>query len=62
MPSEFVDGRETIVALGTYNGKYKATGKSFRADFARVWTILEGKAVRFVQYADALFVGRAMQP
>ena len=62
VPDEFIDGGETIVALGEYGGTYKATGKSFRANFAHVWKVRDGKAVRFVQYADTLIVHRALQP
>ena len=46
VPGEFIDGGDAVVALGEYSGKYKATGKSFRANFAHVWTIREGKAVK----------------
>ena len=62
VPDELIDGGETVVALGQYSGKYKATGKSFRANFAHVWQLRDGKAVRFVQYVDTLLVQRAMQP
>lgn len=62
VPAEFVDGGDTVVALGTYGGTYKATGKSFRADFAHVWKLRDGQAWRFVQYADTLPVHQAMQP
>src|ERR671926_272280 len=34
VPDEFVDGGHTVIALGKYRGTYKATGKSFQADFA----------------------------
>lgn len=34
VPSEFIDGGDTIVVPGQYSGTYKATGKSFTADFA----------------------------
>ena len=61
VPEEFVDGGDTVVALGQYSGTYKATGKSFKANFAHVWKIREGKAVRFVQYVDTLLVHRALQ-
>lgn len=61
VPDEFVDGGDTVVALGTYGGTYKATGKSFRADFAHVWKVREGKAVGFTQYVDTLLVQRALQ-
>ena len=60
VPHEFIDGGDTIVALGKYSGTYKATGKSFQADFAHVWKLREGKAVRFVQYVDTLLVQRAL--
>src|SRR6476660_3645294 len=59
VPDEFVDGGDTIVALGKYGGAYKATGKSFEANFAHVWKVEGGKAVRFTQYVDTLLVHRA---
>lgn len=62
VPDEFIDGGDTVVALGKYSGKYKATGKTFQANFAHVWKVREGKAVRFVQYVDTLIVQRALQP
>ncbi len=61
VPDEFIDGGETVVALGKYSGTYKATGKSFQANFAHVWKIKDGKAIRFVQYVDTLLVHRALQ-
>ena len=61
VPEEFIDGGETVVALGKYRGTYKATGKSFQADFAHVWKLQDGKAIRFVQYVDTLLVHRALQ-
>jgi len=61
VPDELIDGGDAVVVLGTYSGKYKATGKSFQANFAHVWKVREGKAVRFVQYVDTLLVQRALQ-
>jgi ketosteroid isomerase-like protein len=61
VPDEFIDGGDTIVALGKYSGTYKRTGKSFQADFAHVWKMSDGKATRFVQYVDTLVVHRALQ-
>lgn len=61
VPDEFIDAADTIVVLGKYSGTYKATGKSFKANFAHVWKIQAGKAVRFVQYVDTLIVHRALQ-
>ena len=61
VPHEFIDGGDAIVALGKYSGVYKATNKSFQADFAHVWKLREGRAVRFVQYVDTLIVHRAVE-
>ena len=60
VPHDFIDGGDAVVALGKYSGTYKATNKSFQAEFAHVWKFREGKAVRFVQYVDTLLVQRAV--
>ena len=60
VPEEFIDAGSRIVALGKYSGTYKATGKSFEANFAHVWTLRDGKAVKFVQYADTRKVQDAL--
>jgi ketosteroid isomerase-like protein len=61
VPVEYIDGGNRIVALGKYSGTYKATGKSFEADFAHVWTFRDGKAIKLVQYTDTLLVQKALQ-
>ena len=58
---EFIDAGDTVVVLGKYSGKYKATGKSFQANFAHVWKMRDGKAAQFIQYVDTLLVHRAIQ-
>ena len=60
MTKHVIVGGDTIVVLGKYSGTYKKTNKSFQADFAHVWKLREGKAVRFVQYVDTLVVQRAV--
>ncbi len=62
VPEEFIDAGDTVVVLGKYSGKYKTTGKSFQANFAHVWKVRDGKAIRFVQYVDTLIVQQALQP
>ena len=57
---EYVDGGDTIVALGKYSGKYLATGKNFVAEFAHVWKLRNGKAYRFHQYVDSAKVNEAL--
>jgi ketosteroid isomerase-like protein len=61
VPSEFIDAGDNVIALGEYSGKYKATGKRFRANFAHIWTLRDGKAIKFVQYTDTLKVHEALQ-
>jgi len=60
VPDDFIDGGDKVVATGTYSGKYKATGKSFKAAFAHVWTLKNGKAVVFHQHTDTAKVNEAM--
>ncbi|MFH2057097.1 MAG: nuclear transport factor 2 family protein [bacterium] len=59
--NEFIDAGDRIVVLGKYSGTYKATGKSFEADFAHVWTMRDGIAKKFYQYADTALVQEALQ-
>jgi len=61
IPDEFIDGGDTVVVLGKYSGTYKKTGKSFQANFAHVWKMQDGKAIRFIQHVDTLLVHRALQ-
>ena len=62
VPDEFIDGGDAIVVLGKYSGTYKATGKSFQANFAHVWKLEDGKAIRFIQFVDTLLVDHAVHP
>lgn len=61
-PSEYIDGGDKIVVLGRYAGGYKQTGKMFECDFAHVWTLRDGKAVKFYQYVDSAIVQEALRP
>ncbi|OWY40237.1 DUF4440 domain-containing protein [Xenophilus sp. AP218F] len=57
----FADG-DHVIAQGFYHGVYRATGKSFSAAFAHVYTLRDGKIVRFEQIVDSAKVREAMQP
>jgi uncharacterized protein len=52
VPERYVDGGDTIVVEGRYRGTMKATGTQVDAQFAHVWQLRDGKAVRFQQYTD----------
>jgi uncharacterized protein len=60
LPDEFVDGGDTIVALGFYRGTYRATGRPMRAAFAHVWHLRDSKVIKFVQYVDTRKVAEAL--
>jgi len=60
VPDEFLDAGDNIVALGHYSGKYNETGKSMKVPFAHVWTLRDGKIVKFVQYTDTLKVSEVL--
>ncbi|QIY81005.1 nuclear transport factor 2 family protein [Chromobacterium violaceum] len=57
----FVDG-DHVVAQGFYHGTYRATGKRFSASFAHVYTLKDGKIVKFEQIVDSAKVWEAMRP
>lgn len=50
----FVDGGDTIVALSTYLGTYRETGKGLEAPVAHVWDLEDGRVTRFQQYVDTV--------
>jgi ketosteroid isomerase-like protein len=54
MGSEFFESGDHVIALGSYTGRAKATGRDFTARFAHVWTLQGGKIVRLQQCADTV--------
>ncbi len=60
VPHELLASGDTVVALGEYNGTFKATGKSFKAPMVHVWKFSGGKVVSFTQHTDTVLVLRAM--
>jgi ketosteroid isomerase-like protein len=62
VPEDFLDAGTRVAALGWYSGTYKATGKSFRARFADVWTLRDAKIVHLQQYADTAKINEAVAP
>jgi ketosteroid isomerase-like protein len=51
-PDEFLDAGAEVVVLGRYRGRAKGTGKVLDVPFVHVWTVRDGKAVRFRQFLD----------
>ena len=61
-PREFIADGERVVALGTYSGLYKATGRAMSAKFAHVWTVRAGKLASFAMHTDTAKVLEAVRP
>ena len=59
--SELFDAGHRVIALGTYSGRAKATGKTFAARFAHLWTLEGGVLVRLQQCADTAQLVRALE-
>lgn len=51
-PREFIADGDKVVALGHYAWHVKATGREFGGDFAHVFTMSNGKVIRFHEYMD----------
>jgi len=58
---KFYDAGETIIVTGFYHGIYKKTNRAMQAAFAHVWTLKDGKIVKYVQCADTKKVWEAME-
>lgn len=52
-PDQFVDDEEGhVVAVGHTRGSVRTTRREFEVPIVHVWTIKEGKALRFEAYID----------
>ena len=57
---EILDAGDTVVGLGRYRGKCKATGREQDTQIAHVFRVRDGKVVAFQQHADTLHIARVM--
>lgn len=57
----FLEDGDRVAAFGIYSGTFNATGKSFSATFAHLYTIKDGKIIRMEQYVDSAKVRESMQ-
>ena len=51
-PRQFIAQGDMVVALGFYSGTAKSNGRKFGSEFAHVFTVRNGKAVKFREYTD----------
>jgi ketosteroid isomerase-like protein len=61
-PSEFLDAGGEVVVLGRYRGTAKGTGRKLDVPFVHVWTLRDGRAVRFRQFLDTAGWNEALAP
>jgi ketosteroid isomerase-like protein len=61
-PDQFIESRDTVVVSGVYKGVYKATGKPVVARFAHIYTLKNGKIIKFEQFTDTHLFQEAMTP
>ena len=58
--SEFFESGERVIALGSYSGRARRSGKRFTARFAHVWTLRRGRIVHLQQCTDTIQLARAL--
>jgi ketosteroid isomerase-like protein len=59
-PGSFHDAGDVVAVEGRYTGTYEKTGKSLDAQFCHLWTLKDGKIVKFQQYGDMVQLRDAM--
>ena len=58
-PGEFIAQGDNVIALGTYKGSAKATGRPFESHWAMSFVLREGKIVKFREYTDTAAIAPA---
>ena len=51
-PREFIAQGDQVAVIGHYQGTAKTTGRGWDADWVMIFTIRDGKVVRFREYTD----------
>src|SRR5262245_59807070 len=60
-PAEMFEAGDRVIGLGFYSARAKATGRSFKARFAHIWTVRDGVIVRLQQCADTVQLAKALR-
>ena len=61
-PREYIAQGNKVVVLVHYAGTFRSTGRRMEADSAMVWTLENGKVVRFQEYTDTEAAANAARP
>ncbi|MGH9759453.1 MAG: nuclear transport factor 2 family protein [Blastocatellia bacterium] len=62
VPKEFIGHDDRVIVFGEYIARVNATGIQFRTDFVHVFSIREGKIVRFRDFYDTAAALAAYHP
>jgi ketosteroid isomerase-like protein len=60
-PREFIAQGDQVAVVGRYKGKATTTGKAYDSEWVMVFTIRNGKVVRFREFADSRQLAAAYQ-
>ncbi len=60
-PREFLADGDRVVVLGNYEWVVKETGRTFRAEFAHVYRVKDGKIISMQEYTDTGAASAAYQ-
>jgi len=60
-PDEFIESGDTIVVLGQYIARCRATETDVQSPFAHVWRLRQGRIQSFRQYTDTAVIRAAME-
>ena len=58
-PREFIAQGDKVVSLGNYRWRVKDTGREFKSDFVHIFTLRDGKIVRFREHLDTALAAAA---
>ena len=61
-PDQFIDGGDEVVVLGRYRGVAKESRRTLDVPFVHVWSMRDGRAVRFRQFLDTAGWNAALAP
>ena len=57
---QYLDAGQTIIVIGSYAGRHRLSGKSFRSPAAHVYDLCDRKVFRFRQFTDTKLIWDAM--
>jgi uncharacterized protein len=57
---QYLDAGETVIVIGSYAGRYRSTGKSFRSSAAHVYDLCNRKVCQFRQFTDTKVIWDVM--